>query len=279
MRFRAPAREAVDPACFAAPLFDGCRGHAALTARDWPPPRALNAELARSVAAAGLPPLQFVEQDPALLADGLHYETRIARDGRIACRPGNWHDLLNALVWLQQPRLKLALSRRQAADVERFGPRLRSRAQCALTHFDEAGVLVVLRDPARLRAWDAHDWPGLFSGLQAGDFALAVVGHALLEHGLRPGQLLCGKALAWLDPAPAAALPTVLADAAAAITAGTLLTDPQQLRPLPLMGLPGWHPQAGEPGFLAEASCFQPLRRGRRYPPALRISRPPAGDG
>jgi hypothetical protein len=35
------------------------------------------------------------------------------------------------------------------------------------------------------------------------------------------------------------------------------------------MGLPGWHAQAGEAGFLASAPCFHPLRAGRRYPPPL----------
>ena len=46
----------------------------------------------------------FVAQTPALLADGLHYEQRIAERGEIATREGNWHDLLNALIWLRFPR-------------------------------------------------------------------------------------------------------------------------------------------------------------------------------
>jgi hypothetical protein len=268
MRFRPPPRDAVDRAVFDAPVFAGLASwRNFLVDADWPALDALNMALAEACAAARIPPRRLQAQTPALLADGLHYETRIATDGIIASRADHWHDLLNALVWLQHPRIKHALNQRQAADVATSGPRQRSRAQCALTHFDEAGVVLVLRDAGRLAAWDRHDWPGLFVGLDGDAFAVVVVGHALLEHALDPGRLLCAKAIAVLDPAPADALAGVLAGIAADIAAGQLLGDPQQLRPLPLPGLPGWHPRSADPGFLREAECFQPLRPGRCYPP------------
>ena len=41
-----------------------------------------------------------------------------------------------------------------------------------------------------------------------------------------------------------------------------------ELRPLPLSGIPGWH--AGQDArFHREATCFKPLRPGRVYPPPL----------
>ena len=50
-----------------------------------------------------------------------------------------------------------------------------------------------------------------------------------------------------------------------AIRRAELLADPQELRPLPLAGLPGWHADVTS-DFVASAPCFRPLRAGRRYP-------------
>jgi hypothetical protein len=270
MRFRAPARGTVDAAMFDAPIFAGFASWRDwLLAADWPSLDRLNAELAQVTRQQDLPPYRFVTQTPALLADGLHYESRIAMLQQIACRPQNWHDLFNALVWLSCPAIKQALNQRQMRDIARHGPRDRSRGQYALTHFDESGVVVVLRDPAQLAAWDRHDWPRLFLGLEAEDFAIAIVGHALLEQALEPGRLLCGRALVALHPRPLQALPRLLQQIAEAIGNETLLCDPLELRPLPLMGLPGWHPRSSEAAFLREGECFQPLRAGRYYPAAL----------
>jgi hypothetical protein len=269
MRFRSPPRDAVDRAVFDTPAFSRfALWHELLTAAEWPAFEVLNRALVEACDAAGVPPRRLQAQTPALLADGLHYETRIAVRGIIASRPQHWHDLLNALAWVAYPRIKHALNQRQAADVEIHGPRQRSRAQCALTHFDEAGVVLLLRDADRLAAWDRHDWPGLFAGLEPDAFAVATVGHALLEHALEPDRLLCGKAIAVLTPTPQARLAAALVGIAADIAGGRLLRDPQALRPLPLMGLPGWHVCASDAGFLRSAPCFQPLRAGRCYPPA-----------
>ncbi|MGN6383462.1 MAG: DUF3025 domain-containing protein, partial [Dyella sp.] len=174
-RYVAPAREAVDPAVFAAPpLADWSEYDALLRDAHWPEIDALNA-LRHD---ASMP--RFAAQDSALLADGLHYEQRIAERGVIATRERNWHDLFNALVWLRYPALKQALNRRQVEEVARMGPRERSRSQCAMTHFDEAGVIVRVADPSLLVLWDAHDWYELFwrerAAWQDGRIDVAVFG-------------------------------------------------------------------------------------------------------
>jgi hypothetical protein len=265
MRFLAPARTQVAPERFAHPAFAGFRRHLDLLAGcDWP---AL-ATLDRRVAAVD-PGIRFACQDATLLADGLHYEQRIAERGVVATRPDSWHDLLNALVWIEHAPLKRALNARQVADIAANGPRQRSRGQYALTHFDEAGVVVALDDPTLLAAWDRHDWPALMAGQDAvwnGAARPLVFGHALLEHALHPWPWLVAKALVVRADRPLAQQLGALADA---IHAGGALTDPLQLRPLPLAGLPGWHPEAGRPDFHRTAPCFQPLRPGRRYPPPL----------
>jgi hypothetical protein len=56
-----------------------------------------------------------------------------------------------------------------------------------------------------------------------------------------------------------------------AVRAGEAMNDPQELRPLPLSGIPGWHPDTCDPAFYATADCFRPLRAGRRYPAAVRM--------
>ena len=134
MRYHAPARGTVDAGAFARQPLAAWRDHAAqLGGVDWPSIDTLNDALPSDAY------VRFVAQTPELLADGLHYEQRIAERGEIATREGNWHDLLNALIWQRHPALKQALNRRQVDEIARMGPKQRSRPQYAMTHFDEAG--------------------------------------------------------------------------------------------------------------------------------------------
>lgn len=260
-RFIAPARGEVDRACFAHPLFAAFAAYQdVMEAADWPSIDALDQRLA-------LPGKQLVEQGDALLADGLHYERRIAQ-GRIATRPRNWHDLFNGLVWARYPAVKAALNARQCQDIERHPPGQRTRAQAALTQFDETGVIVRVRDASLLQAWDQHDWSALFvqgaAQWRDGDIAVsAVFGHALMEQALLPTRLLVGKCLLVQGDDDAQAV----AQVAQAIARANVLNDPLELRPLPLMGIPGWH-AAQDEAFYRQSEYFRPARAGREYPAA-----------
>lgn len=265
-RFVAPPRGDPTASGFAHPLFEGLSAYRDLiVSARWPDVDVLNARLP-------LAGRRFIDQDQALAADGLHYESRVAQ-GRIATRAGNWHDLFNALVWGRYPAIKAALNARQCLHIARNGPHRRNRAQEALTQFDETGVIVRVRDAALLDAWDRHDWSGLFrgriEGWRRGDLAIAaVVGHALMEQALLPGRRLVGKCLV----VRAETGEDALARITGAIEAGEVLADPLELRPLPLAGVPGWHPHQ-DAGFYTQADYFRPLREGRRYPPPLVSSR------
>lgn len=262
-RFIAPARADVDRACFAHPLFAAFADYQGLmAAADWPTISALNRQLALSGK-------QLVEQDDELLADGLHYEQRIAR-GQIATRPCNWHDLFNALVWARYPAVKAALNARQCQDIERNPARQRTRAQAALTQFDETGVIVRVRDASLLHAWDRHDWHALFvdgaAQWRSGDIAVsAVFGHALMEQALLPSRLLVGKCVVVQGDDDA----LVVQQVAQAIARADALNDPLELRPLPLMGIPGWHADQDH-AFYQRIEYFRPARAGRVYPAPVR---------
>ena len=261
MRYVAPARKDVDPAVFARQPLLGWREYASwLQGEHWPSIDALNDARPHGMRE------RFAAQTRELLDDGLHYEQRIAEEGIIATREANWHDLFNACAWLRYPPLKRALNGRQMAEIAVMDARERSRPQYAMTHFDEAGVVVVLKDPALLALWDAHDWHGLFwrerAAWHEGRASCHVFGHALLEHALTPGKLLVGKALAFVGADGGQAI----GRCAEAIEAEQLLRDPLHLRPLPLSGLPGWHPDSEEEVFHWQAACYQPRREGRRYP-------------
>jgi hypothetical protein len=267
VRHVAPPREAVDSSVFERLPLAAWREFASLLqASEWPSVEALAARLPADA------PIRFAAQSRELLADGLHYEQRIAERGVVATRERNWHDLFNALVWLRYPDLKRALNARQVAGIACMGPKRRSRAQYALTHFDEAGVVVGLRDPALLALWDAHDWHGLFwrerAAWRDGRIEVEVFGHALLEHALGLGRLLVGKALVVALPQDAS-IDTAIGASVAGIRDGHLLRDPLELRPLPLSGIPGWHPDGETEGFHRIAPCYQPLRAGRSYPAPL----------
>lgn len=223
--------------------------------------------------------LRFVAQTPELLADGLHFEERIARLGLIASRANDTHDAFNALMWLKHEALKRAMNSRQVADIARVGPKQRTRGQCALTHFDEAGVIVWLSDVEIANAWDAHDWRALFAAHRDAwgtRIAVTVIGHALFDFALHRRELPVAKALAVqvhrdeIAERSRGALitswPEAEASIARAIEAGRWLADPQELRPLPLAGIPDWHEGAPSDAFFENAPCFRPLRPGRRYP-------------
>lgn len=268
MRFEAPARSAVDADVFRHPLFQ-CLTPAQLAlclAPDWPGIDEMNALWRPPQNRNGMN-YRFVLQEA--LADGRHYESRIDELGLISTRAENWHDLFNAFIWQNMPRIKMALNAGQVEDIEAYGTRQRTRRQSAMTHFDEAGAVLRLDDPAMQAAWDEHDWPAFFarwpqaeadSSLQLWPF-----GHALLEHALNPDIALVAKALvlksrdAWSTEAMDRFISGRIRD-------GQCLQDPQELRPIPLTGIPGWHPEWRSPDFFTRIPCFRPKRAGKHYP-------------
>jgi hypothetical protein len=276
MRFVAPERSSATATLIDQPVFVGLTGFGDLLIEpSWPSLDRLN-EVLRPLTHAVTGKLLALRAQHQL-DDGDNYERRIFRDGIIATRAGNWHDLLNALVWKQFPSIKSALNAGQVEDMALVGLQQRTRRQCALTQFDEAGAVVLLRDASLLEHWDRHDWDGLFrvnaDAWRDGRIRLAVFGHALFEHALNPDMLLVSKTLVLLDEEGLLGEEDIDHRIAEAIAARTCLGDPQDLRPLPMSGIPGWHRAIQDANFYREQACFRPLRAGRRYPAPLQASK------
>ena len=281
LRLVVPAIESADPRVFERqPLLDWFGQFDLPGGRErWPTIDELDGFRLTVTQIDGIERPRFSAQSVDLLNDGLHYEERILR-GQLATRENNWHDLLNALVWLRYPRIKHALNVAQCADIADVGPRERTRAQCAMTHFDEGGCIVLCSDPGLIAMWDQHDWHGLFwreRSTWGVRIAAQVFGHATLELALQPQRLLTAKCIVLMTDvetitrlhADAAPIRQKIDSRVAELIAeGGVLADPQNLRPLPLSGIPTWHADAIDERFFSDAPCFRPLRPGRRYPPA-----------
>lgn len=242
--------------------------NAAVDGIDWPAPAQLNA-LARSSAAlsGGGQPLHFASLSGQPAPAAAHYELRIHDEGVVPLREANWHDLFNALVWLAFPQTKAALNRAHACELRGISAMVRNRRRDALTLFDESGVLVLSRSPAMLDLIRTFGWKQVF--WQARETLLlttrfVVFGHALYAKALSPYVGMTGHALLLavsddtdLAPAPLMAQADVLA--AAAIDAR--MTQPHDLSPLPVLGVPGWWEANAHAAFYDNIAYFRPGRR------------------
>lgn len=185
---------------------------------DWPSLDALNDRLDAHVNPAGLAPVRFAASAPRSrrakrreLAE--LYDVRIHREGLVATRVANPHDLFNALVWASFPRAKRALARRQHdAHVRRLGadarrlPNARSREQDTLAMIDEGGVICAAA-------------------------GRVLFGHALYEHLWAGDAGVRGYPVQVADGALDQALAEALADASRFVDPGSVVAVPLSAAP------------------------------------------------
>jgi len=210
------------------------------------------ADARKLVNAQGLP-LRFTAPDKSLAARD--YEQQILRTGCVPTRTDTWHDVMNALVWLRFPQFKAALNAAHGEAIIAETSALRGRHRDALTMLDESGVWVVSEDVALRDLLLQREWQTLFWTQRAAVIAqmqFVVVGHALLEKMLQPYPSITGKCLL-LDAD--AGLNPVEVRARHALAA---IQTPDQLAPLPLMGIPGWDPHNAYSAYYANSEVFRP---------------------
>lgn len=226
------------------------------------------------IVTAGGRPLRFVAQQLRHEAFEDKYEPRIFLRGEVQFRSCNWHDLLNALVWLTFPRAKAALNQRHYRELERqrgCGAPNRGPAQDALTLFDEGGVIVVSANAELSRLLMDFEWKELFwrrraAAVQAMRFYL--FGHALYEKALAPFAGVTGRGVicevdsAFLAQPLAQQLDELDARLAARIGDPARFAATRELAPVPILGVPGWCRENACEQYYDNIGYFRPARAG-----------------
>ncbi|MEO8133322.1 MAG: DUF3025 domain-containing protein [Betaproteobacteria bacterium] len=228
-------------------------------------------ELNDRAAAMQNPPLsesgaRIVFVEPGLPLAAVDYERGILQTGRVPTRPGNRHDLFNALCWIAFPRFKRACNALHSVHATTERSTARGPARDALTLLDESGVIVLCAEPELASLLRNGQWKALFRERRVHvmrSLRFFVCGHALHEKLLTPYPALTGKAL--IVDAPPSLLGEALAaqrdfadtKAAERISAGITSA---QLPPLPLSGIPGWHAANEADSFYDDNSIFRPAR-------------------
>ena len=260
------------------PMFAPLHEAAAELARErWPEPNEYQCLAARrNVTNAAGTPVRFVPQGRRPVCFEHGYEPRIFLRGEIQLRPCNWHDLLNALVWLTYPRAKAALNSRQYAalcEQQRRGAPNRGPEQDALTLFDEGGVIVACSDAELADLLVGFEWKRLFWQRRdqvSSRMRFYVFGHALYEKALHPFTGVTGRGLLFdvepeLFAQPLAEQLAVLdALLAARLAAGACLQSTRELSPVPVLGVPGWLADNSVESYYDNVEYFRPGRTPRR---------------
>lgn len=222
---------------------------------DW-----LNQEsLARGLVCGTGRPLHFVPQDH--LPTGAAYESWIADTGCVPTRD-NFHDRYNAMMWLCSPKTKARLNQLQAEQLSLSGrASVRGAVRDAATLWDEnLMVLSCSRDADRLSALlTTADWPSLFLAFRSHwhrDWQPLVFGHALLEKLRHPYKSMTAHCV--VVTTSTSDWETVDAQLVKRLTPQLM---PRSLHPLPVMGIPGWHPDNVDASFYQDTAVFRPPRR------------------
>lgn len=224
-------------------------------------------------------PLCFVPQEYGKLALEAQYEPRCYLKGEVPTRENNWHDLLNALVWLTFPKSKAAINARHYLDLTgssgcagmQHGSQ-RGAVRDTNTLFDESGVIVPYADATLAALLRGFQWKALFWQHRAAvqsSMGFYLFGHGLYEKMLSPYLGLTGQGLllpvvpeffAWPLDRRLTHLDQAVAD---------YLSNPQhcrathELTPVPLLGIPGWAAENECEAYYENTAYFRPGRQSR----------------
>ncbi len=241
---------------------------AKLDGERWPTREELTA-LAEGIVNSRAIPIRFVAPRERTEKGRSNYERRIAESGEIETRAENWHDLFNAFAWIAFPKAKAAINAQHAAILAEGGEaeaRRRSPARDALSLFDEGGVVVASSSPALLRLIVDFEWKELFWRRReelAAKVRFLAFGHALLEQALDPYLGMVAKTVfvpvddffAMLPPEAQGARADALL--AAHFAHRSRFASPKAMAPLPVLGIPGWHPGTGHESFYDDTDHFR----------------------
>jgi hypothetical protein len=264
------ARERLGAAIYA-PLADAL---GRLPAQRWPVHAELTA-LAHGITTSRGQPLRFVAPRDHTDRERRYYELHIAATGEVETRAENWHDLFNALAWITFPQAKAAINAQHAAILEERGEaesRRRSPERDALTLFDEGGVAVVSSAPELLALMVAFEWKELFWKRREELLATTrffAFGHACCEQALEPYIGMVAKTVFVAVDESFLGRPfreqLVRTDELLArhFSERRNFPSPRAMPPMPVLGVPGWHPATATESFYDDASYFRSKGPGR----------------
>ena len=192
------------------------------------------------------------------------YESRIYLRGELQTRLENWHDFFNALVWLRFPETKSVLNElHYFSSLQRGEKTNRSKLENAITLFDECGAVVVSRRADLLEMIRQHEWKKLFVDNRDSfdrEIKCIVFGHAMYEKALHPYIGMTTNTILVhseeLLHAKLESLDRYLADNWKQV----LIQSTAELRPLPVLGVPGWYMDNEDPAFYDNEDYFRPVR-------------------
>ncbi len=211
-------------------------------------------------------PVRFVAADA--LPSGTPYEAFIAQTKQVPTRE-NLHDALNALAWLQYPQTKAMLNRLQGQEIaERGIGGTRGKLRDAITVFDENGAVLWGERAAHIaRALAERRWLNALHDPRAswlnGGLRISLFGHALLEKLAAPRLNITAHVIALRIARPCTAperdcvLAAALRAKFEAQASSEGIFPGRFFVPLPVLGVPGWHPSNAEPVFYAQADVFR----------------------
>jgi hypothetical protein len=206
------------------------------------------------------------------------YEARVQREAAIETRPGNWHDMFNALVWLAWPLAKAALNAVHTHDIDEencAGTGRRSVARDIATLFDESGAVLACADPALGGLLRQFRWKELFCVRRAeveSRIRCYIFGHALFDRARQPYKGMTAHALIFpVTPDFFQQTPALQVRALDAMLAGWFgnpanLDSTQRLAPLPVLGFPGFCAASTDPRYYDDAAVFRPGRLRKQRP-------------
>ena len=244
---------------------------ARLDANRWPTHEEISA-IASCVVTSRGKAVRFVKPRVHTDRERRYYELHIAATGEIETRAANWHDLFNALVWIAFPRAKAAINAQHAAILEERAEaeaKRRSPERDALTVFDEGGVVVASSSPDVFRLIADFEWKELFwrrrGELEATTRFLAF-GHALHEKFLDPFIGMVAKTVFVPVDAGFVSLDAEeqvrRADASLAshFSNRAGFASAKSMAPMPVLGVPGWHPSTSGESFYDDPVHFRKAR-------------------
>jgi hypothetical protein len=222
-----------------------------------------------------------------------YYETIIGEDNVVPTRENNWHDLFNALIWLQFPKSKRYLNKLHIDDIRSHGVSPRTARRNRITHFDECGVVLAVETPTQedsaaqtaIEQWLSdlahHKWQQVFIqdlAIYEQHITPFMFGHANLEMMLNPFIGLTGKWLAVSVPYGFSKMTPW--EQRARVDDALLMRFAELedfelspiLKPVPLLGIPGWHDVQTQ-SFYKDTSYFRPLRENAKATVALPLWR------